>query len=200
MSAIAGSDQLKSAWNSASITSAEHDDARDPVREHGVDAVGPSWRRLNGRPHGLAHHAVHALVARADDLEIEVAPVAQRGPPQRVRRIADGRGHADQLVRRRVVDRQQRPRGPRARGVAQPRQFAAHDGRQRRRRRARPAAAVSPAVGDVARGSSAHRRAPAQPVEPLRACARRWDDRHAQLGASAPRRSPGPASAPRRPC
>ncbi len=77
---MAGSDQLKSAWNSASITRREHDDARDPVREHRVDAVGPSRRRQSGRPHGLAHHAVHALVARADDLEIEVAPVA-RAPP-----------------------------------------------------------------------------------------------------------------------
>ena len=72
---MAGSDQLKSAWNSASMTSAN---TTMPATRCVSTASMRSVQRGGGsvgRPHGLTHHAVHALVARADDLEIEVAAV-----------------------------------------------------------------------------------------------------------------------------
>ena len=97
------------------------------MRQHAVDAIGPRLLRRGTLLDRLRDDGIDTLVAGADDLEIDVAAFLGRLAGDAACRGPYPRRDTCQIVRRMVVDRQQHPRGPGARGGVVGVHLALHD-------------------------------------------------------------------------
>ena len=112
---MAGSDQLKSAWNTSIITAANT--SAPPMRWVSTASMRSVQLPRVGRgalAH-LGHQAIDELVARADDLEVEVAAGVGGALMDAADGGADRGRNPAELVGAVVVQRQQQPLRPRPR-------------------------------------------------------------------------------------
>ena len=86
------------------------------MRQDRVNAIGTTSAGFRRSLHDGFDDGVDALIRRGDDFEIDVAPGGLGPAADLERPLAQRRGNAGQVIGPLVVERQQQPRRPRARG------------------------------------------------------------------------------------